>query len=454
MLLAKLECHFTWGLNDANVNYLQYRLKSNIEMSVREDRNIGWSYNNLAFTKFMQGLLEEARDDLEKAEEHIRKHHGDNCERQLIVTYGNFAWVYYHMGEHAQSQTYLDKLEKIKMQFPTESPAVLHPEIYGEKGRAFMSFSQQYYEKAKECFEKALELEPEEIEWNESYAVALCRTEFNHTSFEESPASRQLRRVLELDPNNAYMMVLLGLKHASYKQNRRAEELMERAMDLDPNKPYVIQYVAKFYRKNKQFDKALSFLKRLQEMTPNSAFLHHQLALIYMSKRQMSIQDGGEEAEALLTLCFQHLNQAISIQPSFVYAKLDLADCYIEKNNFKKAEEMFQETFKVATAKNDHPHVVEVRYADFQLYHMKSVPLAIMHYKEGLRLQKDTPEGKRCAQQLKKLLRNPHDGEAYGLLGYVHEITGEKLQAIECYEKALLLDPGNEEYLTALRNLR
>ncbi|XP_061089147.1 interferon-induced protein with tetratricopeptide repeats 5-like [Conger conger] len=406
MLLAKLcqlECHFTWGLNDTDLNDLQNRLKDNIEMSVGEDRGIGWSYSNLAFTKFKQGLLEEARDYLEKAEEHIRKHHGDNCERQLIVTYGNFAWVYYHMREHAQSQTYLDKLEEIKMQFPTESPAVLHPEIYGEKGRAFLNFAQQYYEKAKDCFEKALELEPEEIEWNESYAVALYRTEFNLTSFEESPASRQLRRVLELDPNNAYIMVLLGLKHAEYKEYQRAEELMETAIDLDPNKPYVIQYVAKFYRRNKQFDKALSLLKRLQEMTPNSAFVHHQLALIYMSKRQTSIQNGGEEAEALLTLCMQHLDQAVSIRPSFVYAMLDLAACYAEKKNFKKAEEMFEETFKVATAKNDSLHVVEVRYADFQLYHMKSVPLAIMHYKEGLRLQKHTAEGKRCAQQLTKI---------------------------------------------------
>ncbi|XP_061087598.1 interferon-induced protein with tetratricopeptide repeats 5-like [Conger conger] len=230
-------------------------------------------------------------------------------------------------------------------------------------------------------------------------------------------------------------------------------------MGLDPNKPYVIQYVSKFYRRNKQLDKALSLLKRVQEMTPNSAFVHHQLALIYMSKRQTSIQNGGEEDETLYTLCMQHLDQALSIKPSFVYAMLDLEACYAEKKNIKKAEEMFEETIKVATAKKDSLHVVEVRYADFQLYHMKSVPLAIMHYKEGPRLQKDTADGKRCVQQLTKIankdiLSNPHDGKVYGLLGYVHEITGENPHAIKCYEKAILLDPGNKEYLTALCNLR
>ncbi|KAJ8366178.1 hypothetical protein SKAU_G00150090 [Synaphobranchus kaupii] len=355
----------------------------------------------------MQGYLEEARDDLAKAEQHIREQHGDNCEKQLIVTYGNFAWVYYHMGEHVQSQTYLDKLEKIKKKFPTESRSALHPEIYGEKGRAFLKFSRQYYEKAKECFEKALELEPEEIEWNNGYAVALYRIEcYNLTRLDESPASKQLRRVLELDPNNAYMMVLLGLKHADYKKYQKAEELIERAMELEPDKP----------------------------------------------------NNGGEEAEALLRLRIQHLEKAISIKPSFVYAMSDLAACYAEEKNFRKAEEMFQESFKGATAKNDSLHVVNLRYADFQLYHNKSEPLAIKHYKEGLALQKNTAEGKKCAKKLtiianKHISRNPHDGKAFGILGYVHKITGEKPQAIECYEKAILYDPGNEEYLNALYDL-
>ncbi|KAJ8366176.1 hypothetical protein SKAU_G00150070 [Synaphobranchus kaupii] len=406
MLLTKLrqlECHFTWGLDDTDLTYLQHRLKNNIELAEEEDRNIGWSYSNQAFTKYMQGHLEEARDDLAKAEQHIREQHGDNC-------------------------------------------------------RAFLKFSRQYYEKAKECFEKALELQPEEIEWNDGYAVALYRTESDLTSLEESPASKQLRRVLELDPNNAYMMVLLGLKHADYKKYQKAEELIERAMELEPDKPYMIQYVAKYYRKKGEVEVSLSLLKRLLEKIPDSPFVHHQLALVYNYKKINSGQNGGEEADALLRLRIQHLEKAISIKPSFVYAMSDLAACYAEEKNFQKAEEMFQETFKVATATNDRLHVVNLRYADFQLYHNKSEPLAIKHYKEGLTLQKNTAEGKKCAKKLtiianKHISRNPYDGKAFWILGYVHEITGEKPQAIECYEKAILYDPGNEEYLNALYDL-
>ncbi|XP_035261668.1 interferon-induced protein with tetratricopeptide repeats 5-like [Anguilla anguilla] len=452
--LRQLECHFTWELNYTDIKDLQIRLKNETELASEEDKNIGWSYGNLAFTKYKQGLLEEARDDLVMAEEHIRKQHGDNCEKQLIVTYGNFAWVYYHKGEHEKSQTYLDKLEGIKKKFPTESPSALHPETYGEKGNAFMKFFHQYNEKAKECFEKAVELEPEEIEWNKSYAVALYRTESNLTSFEESPASRQLRRVLELDPNNAYIMVLLGLKHADYEEHQKAEELMERAMKSDSDKPYVIQYVAKFYRTIGKVEESIVLLKRALEMTPDSALLHHQLALSYGWKTA-----NNEETEDLSGLRIQHLEQAISLKPSFVMAMLDLADIYLKKTKNKKAQQMFKKAIKAADDSNEYQEKAYLKYAHFQFYQKKSVHKAVVYYKKGLQLQKETTEWNVCARRLEKIAndkisRNPIDGEAFGILGYVNQMRGDTCQAIERYEKAILYDRGNEEYLTALCDLR
>ncbi|XP_035259311.1 interferon-induced protein with tetratricopeptide repeats 1B-like [Anguilla anguilla] len=456
MLLTKLrqlECHFTWELNYTHLNDLQIRLKNEIELASEKDKNIGWFYGNLAFTKYMQRLLEKARDDLTKAEEHIRKQHGDNCEKQLIVTYGNFAWVYYHKGEHEKSQTYLDKLEGIKKKFPTESPSALHPETYGEKGNAFMKFFHQYNEKAKECFEKAVELEPEEIAWNEGYAVALYRTESNLTSFEESPASRQLRRVLELDPNNAHIMALLGLKHADYEEYQKAEELMERAMKLDPDKPYVIQYVAKFYRKIGKVEESIALLKRALEITPDSALLHHQLALSYGWKTA-----NNEETEDLSGLRIQHLEQAISLKPSFVLAMVELGRVYAEIRDNRKAEEMFKKAIEAANDSNEYHQIAYLKYANFLLYQERSVPMAVVYYKKGLQLQKDTTQWNVCARRLEKIAndkisRNPIDGEAFGILGYVNQMRGDTHQAIECYEKAILYDPANEEYQTALFDL-
>ncbi|KAJ8396052.1 hypothetical protein AAFF_G00025840 [Aldrovandia affinis] len=385
--LLQLECHFTWGLdkNDTDFNDLQTRLKTRIEMEVRADWKIG-AFHLLAFTKYLQGLLEEAREDLEKAEEHIRKY--ENCEKRLMVTYGNFAWVYYYMGEHAQSQTYLEKLDEVKMRFPTEPPSAIHPVVYGEKASTFLTFALKYHEKGIECYKKALEVEPQEIEWNTGYAIALYRTETTLTSLEESPASKQLRRALELDPNNAHMMVLLGLKHAVYKEYQKAEELVERALELEPDNPYVTRYVAKFFRQQGSVEKSIRLLNRALERTPNSSFLHHQLALNYKSKRGLgpwsfsAYGSNGAEVRELLSLSIHHLEEAISLKPSFIYAMAELGLSYAEGGDIQKAEEMFQKTFKVATAKNESLQVVNFHYAVFQQYHNRSEPLAIRHYKE------------------------------------------------------------------------
>ncbi|KAJ8406838.1 hypothetical protein AAFF_G00297540 [Aldrovandia affinis] len=465
--LLQLECHFTWDLNkdDTDFNDLQNRLKDQIDSN---DCKVG-SLNFLAFTKYLQGLLEEARKDLEKAEEHIRKH--KDGEKRLMVTYGNFAWVYYHMGEHAQSQTYLDKLDQVKMRFPTEPPSAIHPVVYGEKARTFLTFALKYHEKGKEYYEKALEVEPLEIEWNTGYAVALYRTEADtkFTSIEESPASRQLKHTLVLDPNNAHMMVLLGLKHALYKEYQKAKELVEGALELQPDNPYVTRYAAKYLRWHGSVEESIHLLKIALERTPDSVFLHHQLALSYKRKRidlcglsgsgsNTGLEATQQAARELLKLIIHHLEEAISLKPSFIYAMVELGWSYAERGDIKKAEDMFQKTFNVATAKNESLQMVNFRYAEFQQYHNRSEPLAIKHYKEGLRLNKDTVNGHKSTKKLKtianyRLSRNSQDGKALGILGFVHQMKGEKLQAIECYEKAILRDPGNEEYLSALCDL-
>ncbi|KAG7492767.1 hypothetical protein MATL_G00017720 [Megalops atlanticus] len=463
--LLQLDCHFTWGLkkDDTDFSDLQNRLKYQIELGLGEDTGIARSFSYLAFTKYLQGLLEEARDDLVKAEESVRKHHADDCEKLLIVTYGNFAWIYYYMRDWAKSQSYLEKVEEIKRKFPTESRSVLHPVVYGEKGWTFLKFSRKYYEKARECFKKALEAEPEESEWNIGYAIALHRTESELTSIEESPAVKQLRRALELDSENADIMALLALRLAAYKKFKEAEELVEKAMKTSPDNPYVTRYVAKFFRQQGSTEKSIALLKRGLEQIPSSAFLHHQLALCYKRKRIALRRPGGHTSKAdtdeLLSLVIHHLEEAAFLKPSFIYAMAELGLSYGENGNIRKAEEVFQRAFEVATAKNESLQVVNVRYADFQLYHNKSESLAMKHYKEGLTLQKDTAEGKKCANKLetiaiKRISRNSQDGEAFGILGYVHQTRGEKRQAIECYEKALLRDPGNEEYLSALCDLR
>ncbi|KAL4601638.1 interferon-induced protein with tetratricopeptide repeats 5-like, partial [Arapaima gigas] len=299
--LLKLDCHFTWDLKktDTDLSDLQQRIEDDINLYLEKKVEIKYLFNFLAFTKYLQDLPEEALENLKKAEE-ICKCNKEACGKMLVVTYGDFAWLYYHMGDYSASQRYLAKLEEVKKQFP---PSVLQAAVCGEKGWNFLRYSRKYYEKAKECFQKALDMEPDDSDWNAGYAFTLYRTESDATCAEDSQAIKHLRRALELNPDDARIMALLGLR-------------------------------------------------------------------------------------------------------------------------------LF-------------------------LYQKKSPTVAIKHYREASKLHKDTKDGKKCLDKLKSLAEkciaeNSKDDKAFAILGYVHQMRDEKREAIECYEKALSLDPKNEEYLTAL----
>ncbi|XP_029484875.1 interferon-induced protein with tetratricopeptide repeats 5-like [Oncorhynchus nerka] len=463
--LLQLECRFTWDLrqDDMDIDNLQTRLKDQIELGLGKEAGVARTFSNLAYIKYLKGYPEEAMANLLKAEELTREYHGEDCEKHLIVPYGDLSWLHYHVGDYIKCQSYLEKLEEMKEKFPTSSTSVLHPEVYGEKGWTFLKFSYKYYDKALECFKKALELEFEESESNAGYAIALYRTEKELSSVNDSPAIKQLRRAIEINPQDAVLMVLLGLKLAVYKIFGEAEELVEKALEMSPDCPHVTRYVGKFLRQQGHVDKSIALLNRALKRTSQSAIIHHQLALCYKRKKISVCKSGsfhgkGAEIQQLLRKCIQHLEMATSLKPSFIYAMAELALLYGEDKDITKAEELFKKTFEKALAKNDSLQVVNFNYGQFQQYHNKCEPLAIKHYTEGLELQKDTADGKSCAQKLKmiaerRISQDPMDGEACGILGFVYRMQGKKEQAVQWYDKAVVHD-CNDKYLSALCELR
>ncbi|XP_062382431.1 interferon-induced protein with tetratricopeptide repeats 5-like [Sardina pilchardus] len=464
--LLQLECHFTWDLTkeSADLSDLQTRLEEQIELDLGKKAGAIRSYCILAYVRYLQGFPDDALTNLLKSVEKGREYHGDDCERFLIVTYGNLAWLHYHRGSYSQSENYLEKLVGIKEKFPTGSPTVVHPDVYGQKGWTYLKFTRKYYERAKQCFEKALELEPEESEWNAGYAIALYRTEDYNTRPEDSLAVRQLRRAIELNPEDAVLKVLLGLRLAVFKKHNEAGRLIEEALEMDPSNPHVIRYVGKYLRHSGSVDDSIALFKRAVERTNDSAFLHHQLALCYRSKKNDLFRTGGawgkkREVRQLIAQCIHHLQLATTLKSNFILAMADLALHYAENEEIARAEKMFQDTFKAATENHEKVNVVHRFYGEFQQYHKKSEPLAIKHYKECLSLGFNTFEGSRSALSLKKMAekrldRDPTDGEAFGILGFIHRAEGEKRRALECYEKALQFDFNNDEYLSALCDLR
>ncbi|XP_072882912.1 interferon-induced protein with tetratricopeptide repeats 1-like [Hemitrygon akajei] len=466
--LDQLQCHFTWRPQKETIDVedVIFRLHDSIDMNLKYKEQ---SYNQLAFLNCLQGNCEEAIQNLKEAEKILREEYKDEFERRSIITYGNFAWVHYHMGQLTEAQSYLDKLEMICKPL-SDGPrytAMIH-EVYGEKGWSLLNSAGEYCEEAKECFAKALEQDPDNTEWIMGYATALSRLESlsgTPESRDQSQSVKHFRRVLELDPDDAVAMVLLGLKLQMLRQNEKANELIEQALQKTSDLPYVLRYAAKYYRQRGFVERAIELLKKALELTPHSGFLHYQLGLCYRSKLKYSHSryprnpEFQQKAE-FINLCKYHLEksfehrQKTAIKPQLVFAEI----CIIS-GEYSRAEETYRRLMELVDIRPENMQSICLEAGLFELHQKRSETNAVRHFLKGVKIEYNSIERQKCRTNLeewveRKLLVNAHDSKALGVKAFLYQLDGIKGRAIKYFEKALKFDPGNEEYVSALSQLR
>lgn len=344
------------------------------------------------------------------------------------MAYGDLAWLQYRMKCFSECESYLGKIRSIEQKFP-DSPLGVHHEVLGQKAWAFFKFSRKYYNQAKDCFEKALELEPRNAQWNCGYAFVLNRIETHGNGVPKLLTMKQLRKAIEVDPENDELKALLAVTLAESTEHDEGEKLMEEALEGSPNSPNVIRYVGKFLRAFGSVERSIALLKRALEKSPTSGFIHHQLALCYKRKKN-DLKDGlklsegcqntseaCDEIQRLRSQCIYHLDKATELKCGFIIAMTELAIQYSEDGKLDCAEELFQQTLQIAEEKNESLQYVYLCYAQFQQYRKRSLSDAITYYMECLKIDEDTKDGKKSAKHLKKIndrqsSKRPGSGQA------------------------------------------
>uniref|UniRef100_A0A8D2AN20 Uncharacterized protein n=1 Tax=Sciurus vulgaris TaxID=55149 RepID=A0A8D2AN20_SCIVU len=448
--LGQLRCHFTWGLllEDNEMPDLESRVLEQIEF-LDTKYNVG-IHNLLAYVKHLKGQDEEALQTLREAEDLIQREHTDQADMRSLVTWGNYAWVYHHMGRWAEAQAYLDKVENTCKKLASPSRYRLEsPEMDCEEGWALLKCGGQYYKRAKACFEKALAVEPENPEFSMGFAITAHRLSYIN---EDVISLEPLRKAVRLNPEDTYIKVLLALKLQDIGQEAEGEHYIEEALSNMSSQTYVFQYASKFYRKNGCVDRAIQLLQKALEARPNSAYLHYQIGLCYRAKllqvkKATNVNPRRKERENVDTLVQQAINEfqeTLRLRSTLEMAYVYLAEMYAEIGQYREAEENFQKALCMDNIVDHVQQDIHYHYGRFQQFHMRSEDKAITHYLKGLKIEEMSFARERLISALEKLAnsrvrRNICVVESVSLLGLSHKLKGEVKEALLCYERALRL---------------
>ncbi|XP_001506422.3 interferon-induced protein with tetratricopeptide repeats 5-like [Ornithorhynchus anatinus] len=468
-VLQQLTCHFTWDLQEKDIPLkdLEDRICEQIEFLITKSKFT--IYNLLAYAKHLKGQNEEALESLRNAEEEIQMYSKGEAETRRLVIWGNRAWVHYHMGNLAEAQNYIDRVERMcsKLSSPYRYK-VEQPEIFCEEGWALLKLGGKYYERAKVCFEKALEQEPDNPEFNSGFAISVYR--LDDIDRQDHPKKcfslEPLRQAVKLNPGDPYIKVLFALKLQDVDQEAEGEKYIQETLVEHSSSPYVLRYAAKFYRRKGCVDTSMELLRKALKITPKSAFLNHQIGLCYRVKmieiKKATNKPQGtnkERVEKLGRSAIYHYSLAIEQKPTFICACIDLAFLYIEGGQYEKAEAVYQNACQLEKITDLEKQKINLQYGRFLQSCKKSEDRALTHYVKGLKVEKESPAReslKNVVQKIatKRLEQNASDSESLGLLAFVHQLKGERREAIDCYQKALKLDPANDEYSSALCQLQ
>lgn len=344
-------------------------------------------YDLLAYIKHLDGENEAALECLGQAEDLRKPEHNDQAEIRRLVTWGNYAWIYYHMGHLSEAQAYADKVRQVCQKFA--NPYSMEcPELDCEEGWTRLKCGRN--EQAKMCFEKALEEKPKDPECSSGLAIAMYR-------LEEKPEKQfsevALKQAMELNSQNQYVKVLLALKMLKMGEEAEGERLIKDALEKAPNQTDGLQKAAEFYRKKGNLNRVIEFLGKALRSTENNTPLYSLVMCRYREKLRQ-LKNAGEAdnserrqmMEELRRLTMEYMQKALQRRPSPLNSYSDLID-------FLEVERCYQMVFSNESPGAEDEELYE-RYCNLQECHRKSEDLAAL--KDSMKFPRHEKSIEKC----------------------------------------------------------
>ncbi|XP_044056664.1 interferon-induced protein with tetratricopeptide repeats 1B-like isoform X2 [Siniperca chuatsi] len=418
--LKALQCHFTWDLDPGRSKLL--RLRDKLEDIAPEEGNswLGHIYNLQGFIQYKLGFTEDAQSLFSRAAEAFRQMRNTDEGPWLVVNYGNLAWLHHHLGEQAESQAYLSKVDALMNKYPSPSQDELHLEIYAEKAWTLMKFSADKKLLAADYFERAIRMQPDMVEWHTSHMLALG-SPFNFSNKElEANVLEKMRIAKEQDPESLHLAVHY-LEQCAKKGERIKDEARELGRQVLRN-PVIscsgMKALLWVYKKYVSVDEAIDLAEEALENHPDVRYLKSCVALCY--KWKITSSEESRPEKSVIDRAISLHKEVISLYPHSSFdKKIDLANIYA-KSNLDKADGMYQELLKSDLEPKDKQMLYNnyAIYLNFYrqdrdrsiTYHMKvvEIPQQSFYRKSSIRVLKKIKEkgrNQRC-REIEEFLAN------------------------------------------------
>ncbi|KAL7397586.1 hypothetical protein ABVT39_024523 [Epinephelus coioides] len=351
--LEALQCHFTWDLDPSRSKL--FRLRDNLEDIGNKEGNswLGHIYNLRGFIQYKLGFKEDAQRLFSKAAEAFRQMRNADEGPWLVVNYGNLAWLHHHLGEQAESQAYLSKVDALINKYPSPSQDELHPEICAEKAWTLMKFSAEQRQLAADYFEKAIRMQPGMVEWNTSHVLGLVGAFKHRETGLDADILEKMRLAKEQDPENLYLAALYLEKCAEKGENieDEARALASLVLRNPVGSSSGIKPLLWVYRHYISIDEAIDLAEEALENHPDERYLKRCVTLCYKWKIYRDSRPKQRMIDGTISL----LEDVISLYPhSSLVKKLDLANIYVKSNKDQaKAEQIYEELVNHQLLKSD-----------------------------------------------------------------------------------------------------
>ena len=288
----------------------------------------------------------------------------DNVEMNLL-----YAYTYAHQNNFTKANEYAKKLDgKIESAY-----------IDNNFGKIYYNLGQK--EKAFEMFDKAIEKEPENIEFLTDKADYLLYEN------EHEEAQKIYDKIIEINPNyvDAYYSKARIFEHSyNYEEALRYAKI---AVEKDCNNADYQYLLSEIYMYLKDYDKAIDCLKFALSITPDDIEKYNALGYLYLEK--------GDVDSAI-----SYYKEILAINPNDFDILLKIARALVDHNNAENAYEYYQKAYRA----NPYSYDFILEYSDFIIKNISAYKgiMSLLNFAKYSSNKNLADEAKNRAKRLKK----------------------------------------------------